>query len=190
MKSLKAETMALALAAPGMAFAATDGSLGATSTGTINVSATVAAPERQVQLKFLDDIAFGDISNASVGSNLSSGDIFCITSTESATNSNARVRLSLSQDNTGGFALISGTDTLPFTVQLSAGASAINNFGSMTDSASAFIENLPASDSLCNNSADIASGFNKMFFSLTLPIPANMATGSYSATLNVLAAPQ
>jgi hypothetical protein len=59
MKSLKLAALALALATPGIASAATDGTLGTTSTGSFNASLQVNAPAgTQVQVLGLDDFTF------------------------------------------------------------------------------------------------------------------------------------
>lgn len=59
MKFLKTAAVALALIAPVAAHAATDGTLGATSTGSFNASLQVNAPAgTQVQVFGLDDFAF------------------------------------------------------------------------------------------------------------------------------------
>jgi hypothetical protein len=59
MKTLKIAALTLALAASGAAMAATDGTLGTTSTGSFNASLQVNAPAgTQVQVFGLDDFAF------------------------------------------------------------------------------------------------------------------------------------
>jgi hypothetical protein len=58
-QTLKLATMMVALVLPGVAMAATDGALGATSTGSFNASLQVNAPAgTQVQVLGLDDFTF------------------------------------------------------------------------------------------------------------------------------------
>jgi hypothetical protein len=60
MKSLKLTAAFLALAMPSMALAAVDGTLGATSTGSVFASLTLTAPPlTQVQVLGVDDFIFG-----------------------------------------------------------------------------------------------------------------------------------
>ncbi len=63
MSALKRIAMALALAAPGTAFAATDGAPGATSTGTFGATVTVTTPpEVTLRVYALEDFDFGIIA--------------------------------------------------------------------------------------------------------------------------------
>jgi hypothetical protein len=81
MRSLKIAAAAMALAMPGMAMAATDGSLGATSTGTFNTSVNILSPTgTNVQIIGLDDFNFGTIqtSNSSDTSIAPISDFFCM----------------------------------------------------------------------------------------------------------------
>jgi hypothetical protein len=61
MSVLKRIAMALALAAPGSAIAATDGTLGATSTGTFDATLTITAPVSNITIIGMDDIYLGTV---------------------------------------------------------------------------------------------------------------------------------
>lgn len=101
-------TAVAALAMPGAAFAATQGTAGSTSTGSISISATVPG---RVQLSGLSDVAFGTVDptvaaaqaeDVCVWSN-TSGRGYTVTATGSGT-SNA-------------FTLSDGTNTIPYSVE-------------------------------------------------------------------------
>ena len=83
MRLLKSTALAIAFISPAVAQAATDGTPGATSTGTFNATATVNPPiATQVQVFGLDDFTFVPIqsivSGGSVGMQ-SQNDLFCLT---------------------------------------------------------------------------------------------------------------
>lgn len=80
MRLLKSTALAMAFISPAIAQAATDGTPGATSTGTFNATATVNPPiVTQVQVFGLDDFAFAPIQSGSVsGGGQTQSDLFCL----------------------------------------------------------------------------------------------------------------
>ncbi len=71
MKKLSTALFISALALPSVALAATDGTLGATSSGTLSLQAEVieiVQPQSEVQISGLQDIDFGNILEGATGS--------------------------------------------------------------------------------------------------------------------------
>ena len=98
---------AAAAVASGPAFAATQGTLGPTSTGSLNITATIPA---LVQISALDDIALGTFSGAA----MSGGDDVCVFSNTGG------YSVTASGDGAGGaFELTGATaaEPLPYGVQ-------------------------------------------------------------------------
>jgi hypothetical protein len=71
MRSLKIAAAAMALAMPGMAMAATDGTPGATSTGTFVTSVQIVPPTgTTVQVLGLEDVNFGTVNTSSTANTI------------------------------------------------------------------------------------------------------------------------
>ena len=99
------------IALPGTAFAATQGTIGSTSTGTVGISATIPA---KAQISNLTDIAFGTVDPASAASQAENVCVWSNTSGKgyqvTATGSGA----------SSAFTLSNGTGTLPYSVEWAA----------------------------------------------------------------------
>src|SRR6185312_11899402 len=97
-----------ALSLPGVAIAATQGTLGSTSTGSVSISATVPG---RVQISGLTDIAFGTVDPTSAASQSENVCVWSNTSGRgyqvTATGSGA----------SNAFTLTDGTNTLPYSVE-------------------------------------------------------------------------
>jgi spore coat protein U-like protein len=124
MRSLKMAAMALALAAPGMAMAATDGTLGATSTGTMNVSLTVTPnTDNYVQILGLEDFIFPSSLAGTVGALGQTNQYICLNK-----NTLGTVNLDIVSSNPGNFTpdslyiaeLADGTNRVPYFMALQA----------------------------------------------------------------------
>lgn len=165
------------LAHPGLASAATPGTLGATSTGSIDISATVPA---RVQISGLNDVAFGTVDPATAASSAqdvcvwsnTTGRTYDVTATGSGASS--------------AFTLTDGSNLLPYSVEwgTSAGLSSGTAFTagtSLTGLASA------ATDATCSSGpAASASLVVKMS---TANMQAAVAS-SYTGTLTLVVAPR
>jgi hypothetical protein len=97
---------AIATVAASNAFAATQGTLGATSTGSLNITLTI---NQLVQISALDDIALGNYTG---GGNMTGFDDLCVYSNIGA------YRITATGNGTGAaFHLIGGAATIPYAVQ-------------------------------------------------------------------------
>ncbi len=119
MSALKRIAMALALAAPGTAMAATDGDLGPTSIGAFNASLQVNAPVgTQVQILGLDDASFGGVTGATTFATaiLPIEDTFCLNRT---TPGNVLLTISQTGNSDSAFNLNDGAgQNVPFRIFL------------------------------------------------------------------------
>jgi hypothetical protein len=97
---------AVATFAAGNAFAATQGSLGATSQGTLDITLTI---DPLVQISALDDIALGTYTG---GGDITVGDDLCVYS------NNGGYDITATGNGTGQpFELIGTTENIPYTVE-------------------------------------------------------------------------
>ena len=85
--------------------AATQGTLGATSTGTAAVSLTIA---QQYQISGLSDLAFGTYSGSGA---LTSNEDVCVYTNDTTKNYHVLVT-----DSAGSFEVVNGSNNIPFTV--------------------------------------------------------------------------
>lgn len=97
-----------ALAIPGTSFAATQGSAGATSTGTVGISATVPG---RVQISGLSDIAFGTVDPAVAAA---SAEDVCVWSN---TSGRGYTVTATGSGSSNAFALSDGTNSLAYAVE-------------------------------------------------------------------------
>ncbi len=97
-----------ALAIPGTSFAATQGSAGATSTGTVSISATVPG---RVQISGLSDIAFGTVDPAIAAA---SAEDVCVWSN---TSGRGYTVTATGSGSSNAFALSDGTNSLTYAVE-------------------------------------------------------------------------
>lgn len=114
--------LASLLAAAGSAYSANDGSLGATSTGDLDVSVEIAD---RVQISGLNDIDFGAYAGSG---DLNGGDAFCVYRNGTGAYS---VTITSAEAAGGSFRLSNGTDFIPYSVSFNddadiAGGSAVS----------------------------------------------------------------
>lgn len=179
---LVASSLSLALAgAAGLAMpahAATQGSLGATSTGTVAISASVPARAR---LSGLADVAFTSVDPSSAASNAQSVCAWSNTATKSytvtATGSGA----------SNAFTLANGALTVPYSVQWAGSASQTSGSALTAGTASSSFVSAATNQQCASGPTASAS--------LIIGISANdlqsmQASTSYTGTLTLLMTPQ
>lgn len=179
---MKPITLALALsglAAATPAFAATDGTVGPTSTGTMQVSISLEQPPASdVQIFGLDDIAFG--SHQTDIFQIQTGRTFCMTKSDGGTvnlmiidnvNPNAFADPSIT------FALANAGVFLPMKIDIHEPA------GQVLGMIEGFAIQFTASPTC------IDGGAGDFAISVTIPVDPSDALGSYSSTLTLLVAP-
>lgn len=166
-----------ALALPGSAIGATQGSVGATSTGSVSISATIPG---RVQISGLSDVVFGTVDPSTAASNAQNVCVWSNTSgkgyTVTATGSGA----------SNAFTLTDGSKTLAYDVEWadSSGQSA----GTALTSGSALGGQVStATNPTC--SAGPASTASLIVNMTAASIQAAVA-GSYTGTLTLVVAPQ
>lgn len=109
----KGIALASLLAAAGTAYSATDGSLGATSTGDLDVRVQIAD---RVQISGLDNIDFRTYAGTG---ELESSDAFCVYRNGTGVYS---ITISSPNADTDGFRLSDGTDFIAYSVKFNADA--------------------------------------------------------------------
>ena len=162
---------------PGLASAATPGTLGATSTGSIGISATVPG---RVQISGLSDVAFGTVDPATPASSAqdvcvwsnTSGRTYDITATGSGAAS--------------AFTLTDGSNLLPYSVEWGANAglssgSAFTAGTSLTGLASA------ATDPTCSSGPAASAS---LIVKMTAADMQAAVASSYTGTLTLVVAPR
>jgi len=159
------------------AAAATPGTLGSTSTGTVNISATVPG---RVQISGLSDIAFGTLDPAGPASNVQD---VCVWSN---TNGRAYSITATGSGLGGGFAITDGTNELDYGVQWAttpgqSSGSALMPAGALTGLSSAAV------DPMC--SAGVGASASLIVSMTAAELQAAVA-GSYTGTLTLVVAPQ
>lgn len=166
-----------ALQAPAMAHAATQGSLGATSTGSVDISATVPG---RVQISGLSDVAFGTVDPTVAASNAqnvcvwsnTSGRAYSITATGSGA--------------ANAFSLTDGANNLAYGVEWS-DASGQSSGTALTTAATLMGLTSTATNPTC--SAGPASSASLIVKMTAADLQAAVA-GSYTGTLTLVVAPQ
>lgn len=166
-----------ALLIPAMAHASTQGSVGANSTGSVDISATVPG---RVQISGLSDVAFGTVDptipassaqNLCVWSN-TSGRGYTITAAGSGPGS--------------AFALSDGTNSLPYAVEWSASAGQSSGSALAAGAPLSGLSSAATNPSCSSGPAASASLIVKM---TAADLQAAVAS-SYTGTLTLVVAPQ
>ena len=192
MRLLKLTALAIAFISPAIAHAATDGTLGPTSTGTFGATLTINDSNvTHVQIVGLDDIAFGTIdANAGAIQNpLASGDSWvCLKRSNPGL-----VRLTVSQTIAGvpGFGMISSIDSngdgsldrVPIALLLTDVAGRREEILANGEALPPFAPS-PAS---CTTASSGTTNAHKLV--LVLPAQNDALPGNYSATFVALLAP-
>jgi hypothetical protein len=160
------------------AHAATDGTQGATSTGTVGISASV--PSR-VRITGLEDVAFTNQDPAISASNAQDVCVWSNTATKGYS------ILATGSGTANAFTLSNGTTTVPYTVQWS--SSAGNTSGTAVTAGTALTGQVStATNQLCSsgpaNSASLVVGIS------TANLGTMQASTSYIGTLTLLVAPE
>jgi hypothetical protein len=165
------------LMVPGAAQAATQGTAGATSTGSVTVSATVPG---RVQISGLTDVAFGTVDPTSPAS---SAENVCVWSNTSGKG----YSVTASGDGTGNaFTLSDGTNSLPYSVEW-AGSSGQSSGTALTSGAALAGLSSTATNPTCSaGPAATASLIVKM---TAANLQAAVAS-AYTGTLTLVVAPQ
>lgn len=160
------------------ASAATDGSLGATSTGTVNVSASV--PNR-VELSGLTDVAFTNQDPASAASKAQSVCVWSNTST-------GGYHVTATGSGTGSaFTLASGSLTVPYSVQWS-GTSGQTTGTALTSGTALTGLTSTAVNPTCSTGA--ATTASLIVNIAAADLQSMQASTSYTGTLTLVVAPE
>jgi hypothetical protein len=166
---------ALGTASP--SFAATQGSAGATSTGTVGISATVPG---RVQISGLSDIAFGTVDPASAAASAEDVCVWSNTSgrgyTVTATGSGAG----------NAFALSDGTNSLAYAVEWAGTSGQAAGTALVSGTALGGLSSTATNPTCSSGSAASASLIVKM---TAADLQAAVAS-SYTGTLTLVVAPQ
>jgi hypothetical protein len=168
----------LGLASPQAAFAATQGSLGATSTGTVTITASVPARAR---LTGLADVAFTNQDPAIAASSAQSVCVWSNTATRAYT---------ITASGSGAanaFTLASGALTTPYSVQWNAASGQTSGTALAAGTASATLTSAATQQSCASGptaSASLIVGI------ATSDLQTMQAATSYTGTLTLLITPQ
>ena len=158
-----------------MAFAATDGSLGATSTGQINLDLEVLD---SVEISELDDIDFGQYGGGDTG-DINAGDAYCV-----YVNGGDDYNITPTSSN-GGFHLLgnSSADEIPYTVKFAGAAT-----GASSESAVAY--NSPSDTFQGSNTRNCGAANNaSVDVSISEDDIRAATTDTYADTLILLVSP-
>jgi hypothetical protein len=173
----RTQLAACVLAIPGTAFAATQGTLGATSTGSVSIGATIPG---RAQISGLTDVAFGTVDptvpassaeNVCVWSN-TSGRGYQVTATGSGA--------------ANAFTLTSGTGTLAYSVEWAGSSGQLSGTGLTSGTALTALSSTATSPTCAAGPAASASLVVKM---TAANLQAAVAS-TYNGTLTVVVAPQ
>jgi len=161
----------------GPAHAATDGSLGATSTGTVSISASVPSRAR---ITGLTDVAFTGQDPATPASNAQSICVWSNTSTK------AYSITATGSGTSNAFTLTNGTGTVPYSVEWSATSGATSGSALTTGSASSSLTSSATSQNCSSGPTSSASLIVKMS---TTDLGTMTGGSSYTGTLTLLVTP-
>lgn len=168
-----------ALAVPGPALAASDGTIGATSSGSVSISATVPG---RVQISKLTDLVFGTVDPTA---NAAKTENVCVWS-----NTSGRTYQITASGSGGGasntFALTDGTTELPYSVEWAASSGQTSGTALATGTALTGLTSSATNPTCSVGSATTASLIVKMAAS---DLQAAVAS-SYTGTLTLVVAPQ
>ena len=173
-----AAVAALAVSMAGTANAATQGSLGATSTGSVSISASIA---NRVRISGLSDVAF---TNADPSVDASNAQNVCVWSNTSTKG----YRVTASGSGTAGaFTLANASLTVPYAVEWS--ASSGQSTGSTLTNGVAFT-GLTSTATNANCASGPSSSASLIVKILSSDLQTMQASTSYSGTLTLLVAPE
>ena len=186
MKTLSVSLAILSLGTSGAAMAATDGALGATSTGSFTTTLNVVPPTgTQVQVLGLDDVDFGTVNTSlTLGTDIGTSPMqaFCLNRSDSGP-----VRVSFSQLGVGAgnsLRLIGPVGQIPLTLGLFSPVNGAigNGAGVSTDSPI----DVAQSGSGCTSSSPLGTAHGLQVSPSLLPSFATTAlSGAYIATFTV-----
>lgn len=160
------------------AFAATQGSIGATSQGTINIQASVPSRAR---ISGLNDVSF---LNQDPTSDASSSQDVCVWSN---TTTKAYTITASGDGAAGAFTLTDGSGTVPYSVEWSSSAGQSSGSALSTGVASVSLLSTATNQSCASGPSSSAS----LIVKLASADLSTMATGStYAGTLTLLVTPQ
>lgn len=168
---------ACALQMPAVAVASTQGTLGATSTGSVDISATVPG---RVQISGLSDVAFGTVDPTVAASNAQN---VCVWSNTSGRG------YSLTATGSGAanaFTLTDGTNTLAYAVEWSDSSGQSAGTALTTATALMGLTSTATSPDCSSGPASSAS----LIVKLTAADLQAAVAGSYTGTLTLVVAPQ
>ena len=167
--------VAAALLAPKPVLSATQGTPGATSTGSVDVNVTVPSLAR---ISALNDISLGPWSGTG---GMSGGDDLCVWTTTGGYNVTAT-----GSGAAGAFTLASGLNTLAYTVQWADVAGAVS--GSAVTSGVALIgQTAAATTTDCNGGVSLDA---TVLVDIAEAALAGAADGAYTGTLTLVVAPE
>ena len=172
-----AMAIALGLFATGSVYAATQGSLGATSTGTLNITATV---NNLVQITNLNDIDLGTFTGTG---NLTGNDTLCIYRNGSGT-----YQITATGSGTGSaFTVTDGSNTLPYTVDYTS-----DLLGTPTTTTMSTGSALTGQAGVDSASTTCAGGGDNAQVDITISNAdlTSAPAGAYSGTLTLVVAPE
>ena len=164
-------------ALPGAAVAATQGTAGATSTGSVGISATVPG---RVQISGLTDVAFGTVDPASAASQ---NEDVCVWSN---TSGRAYQVTATGSGASNAFTLSDGTNLLPYAVEWAATAGQTSGNALAAGTALTGLASTATSPTCSSGAAASASLIVKM---TAANLQAAVAS-TYSGTLTLVVAPQ
>ena len=178
MANLAAAGVVAALATPGTALAATQGSLGATSTGTVSISASVPA---RVRISGLADVAFTNQDPAAAASSAQNVCVYSNTATRGYS-------ITATGDGTANaFTLAGASTTVPYSVEWNP-ASGQTSGTSLTAGASLGSLTSTATQQQCASgpasSASLVVGISQA------TLESMQASTSYAGVLTLVVAPQ
>lgn len=162
----------------GPAFAASQGNLGATSTGTVGISASV--PNR-ARITGLADVAFTNQDPATAASNAQNVCIWSNTATKAYTITAS------GSGSASAFTLSNGSGTVPYTVEWAATTGQTSGTSLTTGTASASLTTTAVNQACSSAPATTASLIVKM---ATTDLGTMSAGSSYTGTLTLLVTPQ
>ncbi len=169
----KGIALASLMAAAGTAYSATDGTLGATSTGSLDVRVEIAD---RVQISGLDDIDLGTYSGSG---DLDGSDAFCVYRNGTG---GYEVTISSPQADDGAFRLRSGDEFIAYSVTFNdeaeiTGGSAVNSGDKLAGTGS-------ATSVTCGNGSNASLGVSIAAVALQAA-----PTGVYTDTITLLVEP-
>lgn len=164
-------------AMPGTAFAATQGTVGSTSTGSVSISATIPG---RVQISGLTDVVFGTVDPTVAASR---AEDVCVWSNSSGKG----YTVSASGDgSSNAFTLSDGTNTLPYSVEWAGSSGQSSGTALVSGTALGGLTSTATSPTCSAGPSATASLIVKM----TAASLQAAAASSYTGTLTLVVAPQ